>query len=150
MNLNVYIAGPMSGQSNFNFPLFDYVAARLRKAGCHVFNPADHARARIGPLEKIQKMDKGELRDKIRDDLFAPQVEWICRNAQLVLMLPGWEHSEGSIIEKRVAHYFHKPVHELKNIPLPTQEEVLPLDPREPSEVFILPSYKTEKHDELE
>ena len=37
----IYIAGPMTGQPEFNFPAFHAVAARLRQAGAEAINPAE-------------------------------------------------------------------------------------------------------------
>jgi hypothetical protein len=116
--LHVYIAGPMSTVGNYNFPLFDYVCDRLRKTGCVVFNPAEHAREKIGSLETIKKMDKAELEYAIRHELFPEQVAWICRHANVVMMLPGWEQSEGSKIERAIGLYFQKEVREAPNIVL--------------------------------
>lgn len=39
--MKIYIAGPMSGLKNFNFPYFDNVAANLRGAGYEVVSPAE-------------------------------------------------------------------------------------------------------------
>jgi hypothetical protein len=38
---NVYLAGPMRGIPQFNFPAFMAAAKQLQKEGYHVFNPAD-------------------------------------------------------------------------------------------------------------
>ena len=38
----IYLAGPMTGLPEFNYPVFHAEAARLRQLGCHVENPADH------------------------------------------------------------------------------------------------------------
>ena len=37
-----YIAGPMTGIAEFNFPAFNKEAVRLRAEGLTVLNPADH------------------------------------------------------------------------------------------------------------
>ena len=37
----IYIAGPMRGYENFNFPAFDAAAQLYRAIGYEVFNPAD-------------------------------------------------------------------------------------------------------------
>jgi hypothetical protein len=38
----LYLAGPMTGFEDFNFPAFDKMAADLRARGYTVENPADH------------------------------------------------------------------------------------------------------------
>lgn len=124
MTFKIYIAGPMAIHGNYNFPLFDYVAEKLRKTGhCEVFSPADHAREKLGPLEKIQKMDKAELDYAIRAELFPEQIYWICRHADGLIMLPGWEHSDGCKIERAVADYFRKPVREADTILLMDEQD---------------------------
>jgi hypothetical protein len=120
----IYLAGPMQLVNNFNMPLFDYVAEKLRKTDhCEVFSPADHAREKLGPLEKIQKMGKAELEYAIRTELFPDQIAWICRHADAMLMLPGWEHSEGAKIERQIALYFNKPVREADTILLIDEQD---------------------------
>ena len=39
--MNIYVAGPMRGYPEFNFPSFHAAAAQLRAAGHTVFNPAE-------------------------------------------------------------------------------------------------------------
>ena len=124
MAFKIYIAGPMSAHGNYNFPLFDYVANKLRKTGhCEVFSPAEFAREKIGPLEIIQKMDKAELEYAIRHELFPEQIAYICQQADALLMLPGWEHSEGARIERQVALYFNRPVREADTILLIDEQD---------------------------
>jgi hypothetical protein len=114
----VYIAGPMNSVGgNFNFPLFDYVAERLRELNCVVFSPADHAREFIGPLEEIQKLDKKEMA-AVRKVMLKDEICWIIDNADFVLMLPGWERSTGATAERAVALAIDIPV---RNAPDMTQ-----------------------------
>lgn len=108
--MKIFISGPMSAHGNYNFPLFDHVAQILRAAGHEVFNPADHAREKLGSLEYIQKMDKAERDYAFRTQLFPDEITWICREATGLIMLAGWEHGAGARIERQVALYFNKPV----------------------------------------
>lgn len=39
--IKVYLCGPMTGEPQFNYPLFNQTAAEWRKAGYEVFNPAE-------------------------------------------------------------------------------------------------------------
>lgn len=41
---SVYIAGPMTGIAEFNFPAFDEAAAKYRALGYDVISPAEHDR----------------------------------------------------------------------------------------------------------
>lgn len=108
----VYIAGPMNSVGgNFNFPLFDFVSEKLTAAGCTVFSPADHARDVIGPLEKIQQLDKQTMAE-MRKTLLKREICWIIDTADFVIMLPGWERSSGATAERAIAIAVDKPVRE--------------------------------------
>ena len=105
---NVYLAGPMRGIPQFNFPAFMAAAKQLRKEGYHVFNPADRDIKEHGSKmatsnktgdEKQATKDHGfSLRDALGDD-----TAWICKNADAIALLPGWEKSKGALAEKALA-----------------------------------------------
>ena len=42
----IYLAGPMTGLPEFNYPAFHAEAARLRQLGYHVENPAENSASR--------------------------------------------------------------------------------------------------------
>lgn len=114
--LRVYIAGPMeSAGGNWNMPLFGYVTKSLREGGCEVFNPAEHLIENHGSLENVLKLSKagGKLarRRAMRDEIC-----WIIDNAQLVVLLPGWEKSPGATAERAVALSIGIEVREIGNI----------------------------------
>jgi hypothetical protein len=123
--LRVYIAGPMeSAGGNYNFPLFDYVAYKLRKTGCEVFSPADYARQTLGSLETIQKMDKQALK-QARKAMLKHEIIWIIDNADVIFLLPGWERSTGATAERAVALAIGIEVREAPDILLPQFESSL-------------------------
>lgn len=90
----IYVAGPMSGIKDFNRPLFNMVAAELSDQGHSVLNPA------ILP-----------------DGLSQGQYMQICLPmvavADELVMLPGWEQSEGAYIEFCLAKKSSKTIREL-------------------------------------
>src|SRR3990167_8029071 len=86
--VKVYLAGPMRGHPQLNFPTFHAEAARLRAQGHEVFNPAEQHAVSDGP----------PLRDVLRADL-----SWICQHAEQVALLPGWQSSKGACAERAVA-----------------------------------------------
>jgi len=100
--MKVYLAGPMRGYPNFNFPAFDFAAAALRSQGHEVFSPAERDREAYGPeVENNPTGDesKGPPGLTIRDCMLA-DTDWICRHAEAIALLPGWEKSRGALAEK--------------------------------------------------
>jgi len=106
--MKVYIAGPMRGIPNFNFPAFNIAASNLRWAGYTVFSPAERdnqhhgtdisAGNTTGDEDLAAKQHGFNLREALAADL-----EWICREADAIALLPGWEKSKGATAERAVA-----------------------------------------------
>lgn len=96
MNLKVYLAGPMRGYDQFNFPAFDAAAERLRASGWEVLSPADRDRAE-GFDETRNTLADFDLAAAMRDDL-----AWVIE-ADGIVLLQGWEESTGARIERLVA-----------------------------------------------
>jgi len=102
--MRVYVAGPMRGIPEFNFPAFSAATAVLRGQGHEVFNPAERDNERHGKdislgnlsgCEETAARDHGfSLRDALADD-----TAWICRHANAIALLPGWENSKGARAE---------------------------------------------------
>ena len=85
--MRIYLAGPMRGYVNHNFPAFNAAADKLRAEGHHVFNPAD----------------TGEPHGwTVRDYMFV-DLAWICNHAEAVYLLPGWRDSKGACAERATA-----------------------------------------------
>jgi len=82
----IYIAGPMTGLPEFNYPAFNAEAARIRALGYHVENPAENPDQENGAWEDYMKM---ALRQMLMCDTVA--------------MLPGWGKSKGALIEYNLA-----------------------------------------------
>ena len=79
----IYIAGPMTGLLDLNFPAFNRAAAILRAAGYVAVNPAE-----INP----------DPAAKWQDCMFRDLAELDTCDA--ILMLHGWEKSPGAQIER--------------------------------------------------
>lgn len=105
----VYVAGPMQGIPEFNFPRFNAVSWALKLEGHRVFNPAErdverHGGVNIakgnmdGSLDKAKASHGFSLRQALADD-----TNFICLEADWILMLPGWEKSNGAQAEHRLA-----------------------------------------------
>lgn len=109
MGKRFYIAGPMSGLPNFNFPAFNAAALHLRGQGHTVFNPAERDIERHGGTDISAGNEKGDpalaasqhgfsLREALADD-----TAFICKEATAIAMLPGWENSKGARAEHALA-----------------------------------------------
>lgn len=106
--MKIYVAGPMRGIPEFNFPAFHAAADMLRFEGHEVFNPAEKDNEKHGTDiskgnatgdEAIAKAEHGfNLREALGADL-----AWICAEADAVALLPGWENSKGARAEAATA-----------------------------------------------
>ena len=102
--MKVYIAGPMRGIPEFNFPAFYAAAAKFEAEGWTVFNPAardnekhgtDISKGNLSGCEEQAAKEHGfNLREALGADL-----AWICAEATAIAMLPGWEKSSGAQAE---------------------------------------------------
>ena len=107
--MKIYLAGPMRGYPEFNFPAFYAGAARLRSQGHEVFSPAERDNERHGKdiskgnatgcLDQAAKEHNFSLREALADDL-----GYICRHADAIALLPGWQHSKGALAEHATAY----------------------------------------------
>jgi hypothetical protein len=109
--MKIYLAGPMRGYAEFNFPAFHAAAAKLRGEGHIVFNPAERDIERHGGVDISKGNASGDVaqaeqkhgfdrRHAMRDDL-----EFITKEADAIALLPGWEQSEGAQLEVRAAAF---------------------------------------------
>jgi Domain of unknown function (DUF4406) len=102
----VYLAGPMRGIPEFNFPAFAAATAQLRALGYEVFSPAEKDIEKHGA--DINKSATGNLDDikatgfNLRKTLLL-DLTWIAENADAVVVLPGWENSKGANAEVALA-----------------------------------------------
>jgi len=107
--MRIYLAGPMSGLPHFNFPAFHTAAYTLRRQGHEVFNPAEEDIKRhngvdisltnhLGSPELAAEQFGFSLREALAGDF-----EYICRTADAIAMLPGWENSKGARAEHAAA-----------------------------------------------
>lgn len=98
MRSQTYIAGPMTGYVEHNYPLFNHVATILRTVdwAVEVVNPAEnHNGDRFLPRDEYLRVD-------------LPQV---IASDNLVL-LPGWQQSPGAVLEVSVAYNLGLPIYE--------------------------------------
>jgi hypothetical protein len=93
----VYIAGPMSGIEEYNYPAFREAAARLRDYGFVVVSPVELDEAEgYDPTHSPPGFDKpAEYAHFLSRDV-QKIVEW---EVEKIVVLPGWETSGGARTE---------------------------------------------------
>ena len=100
-----YVAGPMCGLRDLNFPAFDHAAQWLESEGIPAINPAQLDRdAGIDPADG----DPEGHREIARRDLTE-----ITLRAKSLVILPGWETSKGTAAEIATAHWLGLPIYYL-------------------------------------
>ena len=83
----IYLAGPMTGLPDHNFPAFHAAAKRLTTAGWEVCNPAENFGGRTDlPREQYLRADVAML-----------------VQCEAIALLPGWEDSRGAQLEYLIA-----------------------------------------------
>jgi len=107
----LYLAGPMTGIPEFNHPAFRENARLLRSVGYEVFSPAEHdldlgidVAGKTGN-ETLTDFSAVSIRDVLGDDL-----DWICREADGLAVLPNWKGSKGTRAEIATALAIRIPV----------------------------------------
>lgn len=104
MTKKIYIAGPMSGYPEFNFPAFFMAQDRLEKQGWTVFNPAEKDQEATLDDEAVATGDAKLAIAKGFD--FREAYTWDVNKvieSDAIFMLPGWEQSPGARGEHAVA-----------------------------------------------
>lgn len=102
---SVYIAGPMTGLPGFNFAAFDEARDRLAATGYIVYSPADVSRNfGVDPLLPADLVDEYMVQQLMRIDIS------LVMEADVVVMLPGWEHSRDARCKASVARAIGTPV----------------------------------------
>lgn len=107
--MRVYVSGPMTGLPDFNRAAFNEAATWLRGQGFDVFNPAE----------------------QLGGDLTGPRADYMRTNifqllaCDSLLLLPGWEQSEGATLEVAIARELGLPRYKLG-------DHEKPLDVRRP------------------
>lgn len=86
MKRTIYVAGPMTGLPDFNYPAFNAAAAQLRAMGHTVLNPAENPVPACGTWQGYMRMALAQL------------VQCEC-----IVLLPGWSESKGALIERWLA-----------------------------------------------
>ncbi|MDR5761938.1 DUF4406 domain-containing protein [Caballeronia sp. LZ035] len=84
--MKLYIAGPMSGYPELNFPAFHAEAARLRGFGFEIVSPAE---INVDPSAGWLACMRADIKELVECDGIA--------------LLPGWQASAGANVEHSLA-----------------------------------------------
>lgn len=103
MQTTLYVAGPMTGLPQFNYPAFNAAAKMLRGFGYRTLNPVD-AEA-LNPTPGTPQPWDWYMRHALRMVL----------NADALALLPGWEQSRGASLEVLVARSLEMATHPLEH-----------------------------------
>lgn len=83
----IYIAGPMTGMPENNYPAFNEAAAMLRAQGYQVENPAENTPPACGTWQGYMRLALAQL-----------------AKCDTIYILPGWMNSKGARMEARNAY----------------------------------------------
>lgn len=90
--MRVYIAGPMMGYPEHNFPLFNHVADRLRSKGHVVINPVE-----VGDKHFNNDTSKATPHEFLTKDILE------LLTCDTICLLPNWDLSCGATCEAVIA-----------------------------------------------
>src|SRR5258706_15945222 len=98
-----YLGGPMRGHPQQNASIFKEAAIQLRVDDWEIVSPIEHE-DEIGfdYVSDINSLDSTSLGWDLAQ-VADPSTE-------AIILLPGWEQSEGTLLERHVAQVLHKPV----------------------------------------
>ncbi len=101
----VYIAGPMTGQQDRNFPLFFSVERSLRAQGYRPINPARNDGPSVSTAVQNANQSGLSWADYMRMDLRR------LSRSDAICLLPGWYNSKGAGLERTIAEALGMPVY---------------------------------------
>jgi hypothetical protein len=99
----VYVAGPMRGYPDLNFPAFHRAASLGRSVGFKVINPAEED-IKVGIDSKDVMFSLDACREFARRDVN------LIFGCTAVAVLPGWEKSVGATAEVALARWLGLPI----------------------------------------
>lgn len=122
MSERIYIAGPMRGYKDFNFPAFHKAEEVLTDSGWTVLSPAS------------RDMEEGFDTGTPENELTQEDMErWIKRDigmvfeADAVCLLEGWQHSKGALVEVALARFANKTVYIYPSMEVYGEDKMVPI-----------------------
>lgn len=121
-----YLAGPMSGIPQFNFPAFKAAAEELRLTGIRVESPheLDSPAVQAAAWASIDGTlsPDGTIAGETWGDILARDVKTVADKCDALILLPGWSRSRGARLEAFVGVLTGKKFY--------TYPDLTPRDPR--------------------
>ncbi len=119
----IYLAGPMSGYAEHNYPEFNRIAALLRAEGYEVFNPAENVDGGVRrPRSFYMRRDIPALMD-----------------CDAIAVLQNWQQSRGACLEMWIAIDLDIPIFNCR-----MRDGSISLEPNKTIDIKALP-FKHEK-----
>jgi hypothetical protein len=105
-----YLAGPMRGFPQCNFPAFIAAADKLRAAGHTIISPAemDSPETRKEAMQCVGGEDLKTYGGETTGSILARDVRIVADDVTGIVFLPGWSHSRGARLEAFVALLYDK------------------------------------------
>ena len=95
--MRIYVAGPMTGYPQFNYPLFDEVAATIREMGHEAITPSelDTPEVRAAALDSPDGVLVGGRHAGLTwGDFLSRDVKVVADEVDGIVVLPGWRRSK--------------------------------------------------------
>ena len=117
----IFLSGPITGKEHNNVAAFAVATERLREAGAaYVYNPA-HKSSNAHSEKRSHMTHKDYLLDTIHElterKKRSQTWEWVIpRKYDMLVLLDGWQDSDGARMERAVALECGIPVYELFDV----------------------------------
>jgi hypothetical protein len=100
-----YLAGPMTGIEEYNFPAFDKACELLEGRGLTIYSP-----------HRIDHGETPETRGSLHYSTYLRAGYRLLLDCQGIIMLPNWQESKGAYNEYRIARSLDFPVFEIMSL----------------------------------
>jgi Domain of unknown function (DUF4406) len=87
--MTIYLAGPMTGVPERNYPAFDKATILLQDRGFAILNPAS--------IDTDMQLDT-----RMTWDWYMRHAIRMVLTADAIALLPGWENSKGACLEREI------------------------------------------------
>ena len=103
-SLTYYLAGPMTGYPQFNFPLFSGVAEKLRSYGFSIIAPSelDSPEVKKAALASTNG-DHEACQVETWGQLLGRDIQILADDCKGIIFLPDWQESKGARLEATCA-----------------------------------------------